>query len=94
MVKSKKKSKIIIEAEALSLFLQGVKIQEIAKQLKRHHKTIGSWRKRYHWDKAKEKVEEIAIQQARETLDERKERMLRIAKAIQGKFIDKMLILQ
>ena len=78
--------KQILEAEAMSMYLQGITIKEIGKQLGKHYRTIGNWKVKYEWAKVKSKIDEVAVKNARETLDDRRERMLKMAKAIQGNF--------
>lgn len=81
-----KKKVITLESEALSMYLQGVKIKEIAKQLSKHNKTICLWKKKYNWEEIKEKLNEEAVKNARESLDQRRERMLKIARAMQSNY--------
>lgn len=79
-----------VKIEALTMFLQGIPLITIAKELKKHRKTISNWRDKYKWEERKKEMETREVSLQAESNIERKRRLLRLATAIQGKFVTEM----
>ncbi len=75
-----------IKIEALTMFLQGITLQNIAKELRRHRHTIENWRDKYGWEERKKEMEDREVKLQAESNAGRKTRLLREATAIQAKF--------
>ncbi len=75
-----------VKIEALTMFLQGIPLQNIAKELGKHRKTISNWRDKYKWEDRKRGMEDREIQLQAESNRGRKARLLREATAIQARF--------
>jgi len=73
--------------EALSMYLQGIKEIEIAKQLGKNRHTISNWKQKYNWDEHFRKLEEETRAKNIETNEDRKDRILKIYRAIQVTFV-------
>ncbi len=73
-----------LKQEALQMYLMRIPGVEIAKQLKKNRRTIVNWIKKGNWSQVREKIDEGAVKNARENLDQRKERLLKISKHIQA----------
>ena len=72
--------------EALSMYLQGIKQEVIAKELRKTRQTIGNWKVKYNWDEHLRRLEEETRLKTFETNEARKDRMLKIHRAIQMTF--------
>ncbi len=72
--------------EALMMHLQGIKQEVIAKEMKKTRQTIGNWKRKYNWDEHVRKLEEETRLKAFETNEQRKDRILKIHRAIQVTF--------
>jgi len=88
ILKAKQMTRInkTIFTEATTMFLQGIKINKISKTLKKSRRTIGAWRKKYRWDDQLKKLADETRKKEFETNEKRLERMLKMSKAVQGKF--------
>jgi len=78
---------ISVKIEALSMFLQGVKEIEIARQLNKSRHTITNWKKKYNWDEHFIKLEEETRSKTFDNNEKRKDKLSKIYKAIQMIFV-------
>ena len=76
--------------EALTMFLQGIPLQNIAKELGKHRGTIANWKNKFNWEERKKEMEDREVKLQSESNIERKRRLLKLATAIQGKFVREM----
>lgn len=76
-----------MKIEALTMFLQGIPLQNIAKELGKHRGTITNWKTKYGWEERKKEMEDRETKLQAESNIERKRRLLKLATAIQGKFV-------
>jgi len=85
-----KKPAAQVKIEALTMFLQGIPLQNIAKEMGKHRKTISNWRDKFGWEERKKEMEDREVKLQSESNIERKRRLLKLATAIQGKFVREM----
>lgn len=76
-----------VQKDALEQYLQGIPIETIARSLKKNKNTIHTWKKKYGWEKYREDLNHEAKKEVMESNEERKKRLLKIAKGIQGRFV-------
>ena len=79
-----------VKIEALTMFLQGITLENIAKELKKHRNTITNWKTKYRWEDRKKDMEDREVKLQSESNIERKRRLLKLATAIQGKFVTEL----
>jgi len=79
-----------VKIEALTMFLQGITMENIAKELKKHRNTITNWKTKYRWEDRKKEMEDREVKLQSESNIERKRRLLKLATAIQGKFVKEL----
>ena len=75
-----------LKIEALTMFLQGIPLERIAKDLGKHRNTITNWKIKFNWEDRKREMEDREVQLQTESNIERKRRLLKEATAIQAKF--------
>lgn len=65
-------------------------MENIAKELKKHRNTITNWKTKYRWEDRKKEMEDREVKLQSESNIERKRRLLKLATAIQGKFVKEL----
>ncbi len=76
-----------VKRVAMEMYLNGVPIEEISRKLNLHKNSIHKWKRRGNWESRKEELNKKVEKNVEVIAKEVLERLLRLSKAIQGKFV-------
>ena len=83
----KKEERLIKQTEALKLFLEGVAIHRIAKQLETTQQTVGKWVKKGNWKEKLQQQSDRVNDSIIESVEEMKKRHSKVVNLVVGKFL-------